>query len=254
MNINISYIIILSFLLFLLIIENKFPKRKFSTSIKLNSYLTNTYIILFNNIIFYLLQFGALYYFSQNLFSLNLLSNLDYSNTLILISILIFLDLIIYYWHKLNHTFPFLWIFHKTHHTEIYLNSLSGLRFHIGELVLSVIFKSILLIMILGIPIKLILISESIVILFSIFHHSNINLIKENFISNILITPKLHQVHHSIIQKEYDSNYGVVLSIWDRLFKTYNNKEIKQIGLGKIKFQNFIDFLKFGFKYNNKHK
>ena len=244
-------ILIISSIVFITLVlwELIFPKRKFSRKIKIQSYLTDALIVIVNNLLIFIFSIGSLYYISENLFSLSIMSNLDYSNRFIFLGAIIFLDFVIYIWHLFNHKIPFLWMFHKAHHTEIYLNTASGLRFHIGELSLSILFKSLLLVMILGIPIDIILVSEGIITVFSMFHHANIKFNGEKILSKLIIVPYLHQVHHSINRKDHDSNYGVIFSFWDRAFKTLLDKENKQIGLGNIKFQNFIKFLTFGFKY-----
>ncbi len=246
-----SRVIAISIVVFCILIlwELIFPKRKFSTSVKIKSYLTDGLIIVSNNFLFFIFSIGSLYYILEKFFSLHILSGLDFSNIFIFLGMIVFLDLLVYFWHLLNHKISFLWMFHKAHHTEVYLNAMSGLRFHVGELLLSVIFKSLLLVVVFGIPIDIILISESLVILFSMFHHTNIAFRGEEMLSKLIIVPYLHQTHHSIDRADHDNNYGVVFSFWDRMFGTLLDKENKQIGLGNIKFQNFIKFLKFGFKY-----
>ena len=233
----------------LVALELVFPKRKFSKKLKFDSYLTDGLIVVFNDLLIFVFSVGSLYQISENFFSFNLLSNLNLDNAFVLVGIVIFLDFMVYFWHFLNHQVSLLWMFHKTHHTEIYLNTLSGLRFHIGELFLSILFKSLLLIIVLGVPIEIILLSESLVIIFSMFHHTNIQFGKEKLLSNLIIVPYLHQTHHSKSRKDHDSNYGVIFSFWDRVFKTLLDKDNKEIGLGNIKFQNFFEFLFFGFKY-----
>lgn len=233
----------------LIVWELVFPKRKFSRKLKLQSYLADGLIAVSNNLLFLIFSIGSLYYLSENFFSLKLLSKFDYDNPFILFGAIVFLDLMVYFWHFLNHKIPFLWMFHKAHHTEIYLNAVSGLRFHVGELLLSVLFKSFFLIIILGIPIKVILLSEGIVIMFSMFQHANISFKGEKILSKLIVVPYLHQMHHAVGRKEHDSNYGVIFSLWDRMFRTLIDRENKLIGLGKIKFQNFRKFLAFGFRY-----
>lgn len=246
-----SKILIISLLLgfALIALELIFPKRKFSIELKIQTYLTDGLIAISNNFLIFILSIGNLYYISENLVGLRLLSNLDYKDPFILFGVIIFLDLMIYVWHFLNHKISFLWMFHKAHHTEIYLNAVSGLRFHIGELLLSVLFKSFFLVVIFGIPIEIVLLGEGIVVLFSMFHHSNISFRGEKIISKIIIVPYLHQMHHATNRREHDSNYGVIFSFWDRVFKTLIDRENKLMGLGKIKFQNFGKFLAFGFKW-----
>jgi len=233
----------------LILWELVFPKRKFSADLKIKSYLTDAMIAVGNNLVIFVFSLGSLYGISEGFWGNGLMSGVDYENPLILFGVLVFLDFMIYFWHWLNHKIPLLWMFHKTHHTEIYLNTLSGLRFHVGELVLSIFFKALFLILILGIPVSVVLLSEGIIVLFSMFQHANISFRGEKFLSKFFMVPYLHQMHHSIERKDHDSNYGVVFSFWDRIFKTLIDRENKKIGLGKIGFQSFKEFLAFGVRY-----
>ena len=245
---KIVFIITVLVIAILLLLENIFPKRKYSTKIKALSYLTDTLLSVFNNILLYIISIASLYYVAENISSIKLLSFLNFNNIGIILFTLVFLDFAIYVWHYMNHKFDFLWLFHKVHHSEKYLNTLSGIRFHIGELVGSILFKSFFLIFLLSIPIKIILISETIVLISSLFHHTNIKFRQEKFLGKLFVMPYLHQVHHSIIKKEHDSNFGVLFSFWDRLFNTLQEKEIKEIGLRDISFQNIFKTIIFGFK------
>lgn len=240
-------VILASIILIMLVWENLSPKRKYPKKLKFNSYITDIFLSTFNNIITYLISIGSLYYFAENISSIKILSNLDYSNPLIFIGIIIFLDFNIYFWHYLNHRFDALWLFHKVHHSEKYLNTLTGIRFHIGELIGSVIYKSALLIFILGIPINIIFISETIILISALFHHSNIRFKFERMFGKIFIMPYMHEVHHSTLKREHDSNYGVLFSFWDRIFGTFKDLKIKNIGLEGIKFKNVIETIRYGF-------
>ncbi len=131
------------------------------------------------------------------------------------------LDLLIYWWHRANHEFPFLWRFHQVHHLDRRLDSTSAVRFHFGEVLLSAAFRSTIVIL-LDIPFEAILLQETVVLIAAIFQHSNVKLPKrlEQSLSFVIITPAIHWVHHHAVRHDTDSNYGTLLSLWDRLFGT----------------------------------
>lgn len=134
------------------------------------------------------------------------------------------LDLWVYAWHRANHEIPFLWRFHEIHHRDPVLDASSALRFHFGEVILSALVRG-LFIMFLGIDIISVLIFEGIVLIASMFHHSNISIPSriEHILSRIIVTPSIHWVHHHAKRHDTDSNYATILSIWDPLFGTCSN-------------------------------
>lgn len=244
---DISLLLIIILVSTMLLWENIFPRRIYDKKLKLQSYLTDILLSIFNNIILYLFSVISLYYIAENMSTIDLFSNLNFQNPIIIIGTILFLDLSIYVWHYLNHKFEALWFFHKVHHSEKYLNTLSGIRFHFGELFGSILFKSVLLIFFLGIPIKLILVSETLILLSSLFHHSNIRFKSEKLLGLVFIMPYMHEVHHSTLREEHDSNYGVVFSFWDRIFRTFKEVKVKKIGLQGVPFQNIFETIRFGF-------
>ena len=131
------------------------------------------------------------------------------------------LDYSNYIWHILLHKLPVLWRFHLVHHTDLDLDISTAFRFHFGEMIGSVIFR--------GAAILLIGVSPVLVIVYEIafeaatqFHHSNTKLAfrLEKVLNYILVTPRMHGIHHSMVRKETDSNYSVIFSFWDRLHNT----------------------------------
>jgi len=230
---------------FFIILENIFPKRSVSKKKQLNSYKTNILVFTFNNVIFYILILRTLYFFAQNYSQYGLFNFLP-EGLFKFIFLLIFLDLIIYFWHRANHEFSYLWLFHKTHHSDISLNTTTAIRFHIGELFLSLLVK-VTIIVIFGIPANVILVSESLTTVFSFFHHSNISFKLEKKLSKVIIVPFLHEVHHSSKRIEHDSNYGVIFSFWDKIFRTQRLSIKNPIGLDGVKELDFLKFIKFGF-------
>ncbi|MDT0675857.1 sterol desaturase family protein [Autumnicola musiva] len=123
-----------------------------------------------------------------------------------------------YLWHLLNHQVNFLWRFHNIHHIDLDLDVTTAVRFHFGEIFLSVFFRGFIILLI-GPAYWLILIYEVVFETATLFHHSNwrIPFKFEKVISNIIVTPRMHGVHHSIVHRETNSNYSIIFNIWDRL-------------------------------------
>jgi sterol desaturase/sphingolipid hydroxylase (fatty acid hydroxylase superfamily) len=138
---------------------------------------------------------------------------------------LILLDFLIYWWHRANHEFPFLWRFHEIHHLDRFLDTTSAVRFHVGEVLLSAGFRAGV-IMLFGIPVASVLAFEAAVLVAALFHHSNLRLLRglERGLARLVITPSIHWIHHHAERADTDSNYGTILSIWDPLFGSRNRR------------------------------
>lgn len=132
---------------------------------------------------------------------------------------LLLLDLWIYWWHRINHLLPFLWRFHEVHHLDETLDASSALRFHFGEVILSAMVRAVVIV-VLSVPLKSVVIFEIVIAFSALFHHSNLRLPQrfERLLSWVVVTPSIHWVHHHAVQRDTDSNYATVLSIWDRIF------------------------------------
>jgi len=131
------------------------------------------------------------------------------------------MDLSFYYWHLLNHRVPLLWRFHNVHHADPDLDLTTALRFHFGELALSAGFR-IVQILVIGVSPWVYAAYELVFQANTLFHHSNMRLpIRlERAVNRILVTPRMHGIHHSQVRGETNSNYGVVFPWWDRLHRT----------------------------------
>lgn len=151
-----------------------------------------------------------------------LLRQMKFSNILELTISLLLIDLFMYWWHRANHENNFLYKFHNLHHLEKDLNSTSAIKFHFMEIIISS-FVRLLVLLPLGVDRKHIDTYEKILSLVIAFNHSNINISNEtNLLFNMLIvSPKMHRIHHSDNVIESNSNYSAVLSIWDILFDSY---------------------------------
>jgi sterol desaturase/sphingolipid hydroxylase (fatty acid hydroxylase superfamily) len=143
------------------------------------------------------------------------------------------IDLFMYWWHRSNHGWAFLWRFHKFHHQDKKLNSTTALRFHVVEISLSYIAR-LMIFPFLGISITAILLYSLLFFPIVILHHSNIS-IKESLdllIRKIIVTPHMHRIHHSRLPEETNSNYSSVFPWWDALFYSYRKKPIKEVDFG----------------------
>ncbi len=136
----------------------------------------------------------------------------------------ILLDYTLYLWHVLTHKHPFLWRFHQVHHADLDLTASTAIRFHFGEITISVIFRAGQILLI-GVSPKALEIWQNLLILSVLFHHSNINLSKdfEEKLEKFIVTPRLHGIHHSEKQDEMDSNWSSGLTLWDFLHGTFRN-------------------------------
>ena len=133
----------------------------------------------------------------------------------------ILLDYTNYIWHILLHKIPLLWRFHLVHHSDRDLDITTAFRFHFGEIIGSVFFRSGAIILI-GVTPLTVLVYEIIFEAATQFTHSNLK-IKfglEKYINFLIVTPRMHGIHHSEIKKETDSNYSNIFSWWDRIHKT----------------------------------
>lgn len=139
---------------------------------------------------------------------------------------LLVLDLWIYGWHRANHVLPLLWRFHQVHHRDAFLDVSSGLRFHPGEVLASALVRGAF-IAALALPLTSVAIYEILVLAAAAFHHSNLRLPAgmERALRLVIVTPSHHWVHHHAVRADTDSNYGTVLSVWDRVFGSWSRTE-----------------------------
>lgn len=135
---------------------------------------------------------------------------------------LILFDGWMYAWHRLNHRVPLLWRFHAVHHADRELNVTSAVRFHTGEIVLSSLAR-LLVLPLLGMRMPQLFVYEAVLLPVILFHHANVKVPArlDAALRCVITTPWMHWVHHSRWQPETDSNFASVLSIWDRIFGTF---------------------------------
>lgn len=136
-------------------------------------------------------------------------------------AILLF-DAWMYLWHRANHAVPFLWRFHRAHHSDPEVDVTTALRFHPGEIALSSLLR-LAVVPILGLELGHLLLYEMILLPVIALHHSNIALpeVWDRRLRLLIVTPGMHHLHHSDWRPETDSNFSSVFSFWDRLCRTF---------------------------------
>ncbi len=146
------------------------------------------------------------------------------------------IDLYMYFWHRLNHRWALLWRFHAFHHADTQLNASSAFRFHPIELLISFAFRWALF-PLLGIELAAVLVYGFVFFPIVLLHHSNIKLSPrvERCLAWCIVSPHIHQSHHSEKIEESNANYSSVLSLWDRLFGTLRlaKQETLLFGIGQ---------------------
>lgn len=132
------------------------------------------------------------------------------------------LDLVSYAWHRANHRVPVLWRFHRVHHSDPAFTVSTALRFHPGELLLSLPLR-LAAVAVLAPPVEAVAAFEVLFTLANLIEHGDIDLPAqlERRLALLLVTPALHRRHHARHRPDLDSNFGTIFSLWDRLARTY---------------------------------
>ena len=150
----------------------------------------------------------------------------------------IVLDMMIYWQHVAFHRIPSLWRLHKVHHADRDLDASSGLRFHPVEIVISMIYK-MGIVAALGAPVLAVIIFEIVLNACAVFNHANVRLPRwiERPLRLVMVTPALHRIHHSVIERETNTNYGFSVIWWDKIFKSYTDIPEGKLTLGLNEYQ-----------------
>lgn len=124
--------------------------------------------------------------------------------------------------HWTEHRVKWMWKFHLVHHSDTTVDVTTGLRHHPGETVIRISF-TILAVLLVGAPIGIVMLYQSLSVLFAHLTHANIQMPKkmDRALSWVFITPLMHKVHHHYAQPLTDTNYGNIFAVWDRLFGTF---------------------------------
>ena len=133
----------------------------------------------------------------------------------------ILLDYTLYFWHVLTHKVPFLWRFHKAHHADLDMDASTAVRFHFGEIAISALYRAGQ-VLLLGIRPLTLSVWGTLLMCEVMFHHSNVSLPRnwERWLGKLLVTPRMHGIHHSTARDETDSNWSSGLTLWDWLHGT----------------------------------
>ncbi|HEX7253322.1 MAG TPA: sterol desaturase family protein [Thermoanaerobaculia bacterium] len=134
---------------------------------------------------------------------------------------ILLLDYTLWHWHRVNHTVPFFWRFHSVHHVDRDMDASTALRFHFGELAMSIAVRGLQIIVIGADPLS-VWIYQTLLFASILFHHSNTRLPLgfERILVRVIVTPRMHGIHHSDYRNETDSNWSSLLSLWDVLHRT----------------------------------
>jgi sterol desaturase/sphingolipid hydroxylase (fatty acid hydroxylase superfamily) len=160
----------------------------------------------------------------------------------------VLMDYTLYLWHVLTHRVPVLWRFHAVHHIDLDLDASTAVRFHFGELVLSAPWRVAQIIVIGTSPLAL-SVWQTGLLASILFHHSNLALPVdiERRLSRVIVTPRMHGIHHSVRPSETESNWSSGLSVWDRLHRTLRlNVSQRSVVAGVVGFQSVdrVDLMK----------
>jgi len=152
---------------------------------------------------------------------------------------IVLLDYTLFIWHYLTHQVPLLWRFHLPHHVDLDMDASTALRFHAGELVLSVPWRAAQ-IRVLGISPLALALWQTLTLVEILFHHSNVRIPVgfERLLCRLLVTPRMHGIHHSTVRQETNSNWSTIFSWPDYLHGTLRlNVPQQTITIGVASYQ-----------------
>ncbi len=152
---------------------------------------------------------------------IGLLGRLPVESPFRLAAAFLLLDYTLWVWHRANHRVPFLWRFHRVHHVDRDMDASTGVRFHFGELALSAGYRALQIVVIGAEPLA-VAVWQAVLLASVLFHHSNtrLPLALERVLVRLIVTPRMHGIHHSDRRAEADSNWASILSVWDWLHGT----------------------------------
>ena len=132
------------------------------------------------------------------------------------------LDLVSYAWHRANHRIPLLWRFHQVHHSDPTFTVSTGVRFHPGELLLSLPLRLVAVVLV-GASVEAVLVFEAMFTTANLLEHGDIALPRrvDGLLARVLVTPAVHRRHHTRTGPARDTNFGTIFSVWDRLLRSY---------------------------------
>jgi len=222
--------------------ESLSPRRRLTTS-KTLRWVSNISITLLGTAIVRGLFPVLAVTFATNETNLGILNQVSLPFVLkVFIGVLAF-DLIIYFQHVMFHAVPILWRLHMMHHADLDIDVTTGLRFHPIEVILSMGIK-IAAVIIIGPPVLAVILFEIFLNGTSMFNHGNMLIPPgiDRLLRLMVVTPDMHRVHHSVVIKETNSNFGFNFPWWDRLFGTYRPQPAaghEKMVIGLSQFRNY---------------
>lgn len=158
------------------------------------------------------------------------ISELAIPKPIILLLSFMLIDLVHYLSHRIHHKIPLLWKLHRLHHSDKTFDSMTvflnhPMEFFTGSIILTAFF------VLFDIPVKGMVIYGIIFAVHTIFEHTKLIIptTANRYLSYVFVTPNLHRVHHSLDYEESNRNFGIVFSLWDRLFSTFTEKTNKSL-------------------------
>lgn len=233
-------------LFFFLILELAASYRRPTVS-KGSRLITNISLSIINSSLYHLVYSAAILLLLQKVLEnrYGLLNMFETPFWFSVIAGLLILDFSIYLWHRINHKMPLLWRFHRVHHSDLNMDVSTANRFHLGEFLLSGLVR-IAVIYVFGINLFTYILFHVLVNISIQFHHSSVCVppLLDRLWGVLFVPPSMHRVHHSNIREEHDSNYGVILSIWDRMMGTLR-RDVEQESI-EIGLKYYPDFKRLG--------
>jgi len=202
------------------------PRRALTTS-KTSRWLSNLAITFLNpatvRLVFPILAVSMALKAQQN--GWGLLNHYDLPFWPAMVVAVVVLDFATYLQHVIFHAVPLLWRLHMVHHADLDFDVTTGLRFHPIEMILSMGIK-LAVVVVFGPPAMAVLTFEVILNATAMFNHGNIHLPLriDQVLRLLIVTPDMHRVHHSVLPREANRNFGFNLPWWDRLFGTYRHQ------------------------------
>jgi len=235
-----KYAIEVSALFLIYFLESRFPLFK-GTPERARHASINLVLYFFNKCLLYAVFSGLLvwetHWTSQH--SVGLLHHLPGPSWLRWPLAFLLYDLWMYAIHRVYHAVPFLWRFHRIHHTDRAVDVTTAFRFHVGEQILTALLFRLLIVPLLGLSVAQMLLYEVLSRPVVLFHHSNLALPEryDRILRSFIVSPNMHRVHHSQLSAETNSNYSSLFSFWDRLagtFRLRDNPATLQYGLSQF--------------------
>jgi sterol desaturase/sphingolipid hydroxylase (fatty acid hydroxylase superfamily) len=215
--------IFIAWLVVLLVSERIAPRREFS-SITGRRMLNNLALVIMNSAVVWVvlpwIAYDVAVWAQQQ--QLGVFNQWAIPSPLKFIFSIALLDMVIYWQHRIFHTYSWLWSLHKVHHADTEFDTTTALRFHPIEIVLSMLIK-MAVVCAMGIDPIMVIVFETILNSSAMFNHANIRFSPrvDKALRRVIVTPDMHRVHHSVYREECNSNYGFFLSFWDTLFGSY---------------------------------